>query len=146
VVSYWAGIGLLIAAPACVVVGIIRGPIDGQSYFLWLFALFAIWFGIRCLRVCVMAGPNELVVRNYFSTRSITRDEIAAIHIAIRKGGEGGAVWMPQVRLVDGSIVWISTLEAEGAKKDMNPMCLSQLHELRQILGVAGRDADEVMG
>jgi len=53
---------------------------------------------------------------------------------------------MPPVCLADFSTIWVSTLECGKVKKGLNRDGLSQLHELRQILGVAGRDADEVMG
>ena len=139
--SHWCGIGLLIAAPACVCLGMFAGPIDGNSVLLFLFAPFAVWLGIRCLRVCVVADANHLVVRNYMSTKSVTRDRIVAIDLAMKKGGQGGPVWMPLVRLIDGSTFWISTLEGGSARKETIPDRLSQLHELRTVLRVLGTDA-----
>jgi len=132
--------GLLVAAPVCIYAALAGGPIDGDSLFLMLFAPFSVWLGVRCLRVCVVADSNSLVARNFFSTRTVTQDRIAAIDLAMKSSGEGGYVRMPQVRLIDGSTFWISALECGNAKKSPRPDRLSMLHELRSILRVSGAD------
>jgi hypothetical protein len=142
VFSYWIGVALLATAPLSVAVGFIGGPIDGQSLVLWSSAIFAAWLGIRCMRVCVVVSPNDLRAQNYFHTRSVDRKQILEINISKKRGGEGGPVWMPQVRMTDGSTFWISTLECGSVRKGLMPDRVAMLHEIRRILQLTGRDAD----
>jgi len=140
VVSYWSGIGLLAAAPLFAIVGIVGGPIDFQSLELWAFAVFGAWFGVRCLRVGVVASAHSIRSRNYFQTRSAERSEIAAINLVGRNEGEAGYHWIPQVQLIDGSRFWISTLDCGPTRNSPRPDRLGQVHEIRRILQVGGTD------
>ena len=95
-----------------------------------------LWFGIRLLRVGVQVSGEKLTIRSYLRTRTVDASEIRAITLQPKAISQGGNIWIPQVDLIDGTNIWITSFECGPAARPPKLERVATVDELRKLLRV----------
>lgn len=119
--------------------GMVANSTHGWEKFVCGAALLAcaVW-GIRIARLGIFAGPDQLVVRNYFRSYRITWQDISAFEIPTRYGTWRNAGL--RIRLLNGRVI-SATLYARGRVDSGRAArtVAEELEELRRQGGPSGR-------
>jgi hypothetical protein len=140
----WFG-WILVLGGICALGGAVAFPIYGQPFDLVVelilvgFGVFGLWGGFCMTRLGVTIGPDRMLLRNEFSFRRVDPRQVRALTLLLRNKGEAGVMWEARVDLESGKRVRITSMSYGKGGAPPRPERLQILNQMREVLGVAGR-------
>jgi hypothetical protein len=116
-----------------------KPPAPGFELLFIALGLCALWFGICMLKQGVTIGPDRMLVWNELSFLRVDPRQVRALTLVRRSKGDAGVLWEAQVDRFEGRPVRIRAMNYGPASVPPSPARLQLLNEMRQVLGVAGR-------
>jgi hypothetical protein len=133
--------GIVIVA-TCVILAVVTGV---QSWIsIWcriVFVLGCILFallGIRCARFRVQVRGSQLIIRNYFRTRTVNASEVRRITLArvYMDYFSYSYYWVPRVHLAGGGSIRLMALVTPGSPRAAPHKLATTVEEILSLLGV----------
>ena len=136
---------ILVLGGVCAVGGAVAFPVYGQPFdpavelILVGFAVFGLWAGFCTSRQGVTIGPDRMLIWNEFSFRRLDPRQVRALTLLLRNKGESGVRWEARVDLKSGKRVPITSMSYGKGGAPPRHERLQVLNQMREVLGVVGR-------